>query len=166
MGKVIVITGTPAVGKSTLAVKLAKKIKFTRLDLHKYYKEISTGYDKSGKCYIIDIKKLEKLVAEKKKTKNLIVDSHIAHLLPKKLVDLCIVLVCSNLKKLEKRLQERKYNKQKIRENLDAEIFQVCYMEAKEKKHKVIVVDVNKRIDIDEIVKKIKKKDDLQLHVI
>ncbi len=150
--KTISITGTPCTGKSTLARYLEKKLKFKRIDLHRYYKKISSGYNKSKQCYDIDLKKLEKLVKEKKE--NLIVDSHISHLLKK--VDLCIVLTCSNLKKLEKRLKERKYSKKKIRENLDAEIFQICLNEAKERKHKIIVVDTGKRFSKEKLVKKVK----------
>ena len=153
--KVISITGTPGTGKSTLSKYLEKKLNFKRLDLHQYYKQISTGYDQSKKCYDIDLKKLEKLVKEKSKENNLIVDSHISHLLKK--VDLCLVLTCSDLKKLEKRLKDRKYSQKKVRENLDAEIFQVCLNEAKEKVHKIIVVDSGKRFSKEELMKKIKK---------
>jgi len=56
--KVIIITGTPGAGKSTLAKKLAQELKFQRVDLHKYYKVISTGYNKKKQSYDIDIKKL------------------------------------------------------------------------------------------------------------
>ncbi len=153
--KIISITGTPGTGKSTLTKYLEKKLGFKRLDLHHYYKQISTGYDRSKQCYDINLKSFEKLVKEKSKENNLIVDSHISHLLKK--VDLCLVLTCSNLKKLEKRLKERKYSKKKVRENLDAEIFQVCLNEAKEKKHKVIVVNTGKMFSKEELVKKIKK---------
>src|SRR3989344_3218410 len=47
----------------------------------------------------------------------------------------------SKLKKVKKRLEKRGYNKLKIRENLDAEIFDVCYEEAKELGHKVEVIE-------------------------
>ena len=125
--------------------------------MHDHYKEISTGYDKSKKCYDIDIKKLEKFVKSKLKEGNLILDSHISHLLPKSMVKLSIILICSNLKKLEKRLQERKYSKKKIRENLDAEIFQICLMESKERGHKVVVFDTSKKITQKEFISKISK---------
>ncbi len=156
--KTIAITGTPGTGKSTLTKYLEKKLGFDRLDLHDYYKQVSTGYDRSGKCYDIDLKKFEKLVKSKIKEseKGLIIDTHISHLLPKKLIDLCIVLTCSNLKKLEQRLIDRKYSKKKIRENLDSEIFQVCLIEAKENKHNIIEVDVAKRFSKQELVEKIK----------
>ena len=129
--KLIVISGPPGTGKTTLALWLTKKLKIPRLDLHDHYKLISTGYDHSGKCYDIDLKKFEKLVIEKLKESSLIVDTHITHLLPNELVNLCIVTTCSNLKKLESRLKERKYSKKKVRENLDSEIFQIGLNEAK-----------------------------------
>ena len=154
MDKLIIISGTPGTGKTTLAIWLSKKLKIPRLDLHDYYKQISMGYDHSGKCYDIDIKKFEQLVRKKIKESALIVDTHIAHLLPRELVDLCIVTTCSNLKKLESRLKERKYSKKKVRENLDSEIFQICLNEAKERKHDVIVVDTSKRFSKIELLKK------------
>lgn len=152
--KLIAISGTPGVGKSTLAKYLAKRLGYYRFDLHDYYDMISKGYDLKKHCYNIDLNKFRRFILKAKKEKNLVIDSHISHLLPKKDVDLCIVITCSNLKKLEKRLQKRGYSKQKIRENLDAEIFQVCLMEAKERKQKVVVVDcfgINK----EKITKKI-----------
>jgi adenylate kinase len=155
--KLIVISGTPATGKTTLAIWLAKKLKIQRLDLHDYYKQISTGYDRSGKCYDIDVKRFEKLVREKLKQSDLVVDTHIAHLLPKSLVSLCIITTCSNLKKLEARLKERKYSKKKVRENLDSEIFQICLNESKEKDHKIIEVDTSKRFSKTELLNKVMK---------
>jgi adenylate kinase len=158
MHKLIAISGSPGTGKSTLATLLVKKLNAERLDLQDYYKEISTAYNKQKKCYDIDIKKVEGLVrAKKKKHELVIIDSHVAHLLPKSLINLCIVLTSSNLKTLEKRLKERKYNKAKIRENLDAEIFQVCLMEAKENGHKVITFDTSKRMTQKELLQIITK---------
>ncbi|MBU0457513.1 MAG: AAA family ATPase [Nanoarchaeota archaeon] len=155
---VISISGSPATGKSKLAGLLAKELHFSRLDLHDHYKDISIGYNRSKQCYDVDLKKFEKLVKEKVKKveKGLIVDSHIAHLLPQKLVDLCIIITCSDLKKLERRLKKKKYSKKKIRENLDAEIFQVCLNEAKEKGHKVITFDTSKINKKEDITKKIR----------
>jgi adenylate kinase len=81
-----------------------------------------------------------------KKIKNgIIIDSHLSHYLPKKYVDLCIVTKC-NLKVLKNRLKKKKYSKDKIRENLDTEIFDVCLNEAKENRHKIIVMDTTKGI--------------------
>ena len=108
-------------------------------------------------CYDINMKKLKELVLKVKKERNIIIDSHISHLLPKKEVDICIIITCSDLKKLERRLKKRGYSKQKIRENLDAEIFQVCLMEAKERKLKMVVVDSSLKYDKDKLLHKIHK---------
>lgn len=159
MSKLIAISGSPAVGKSILAKRLATKLKFSRLDLHNYYKKISSGYNRSQQCYDIDIHKFKKLVQEKvnRSKRGLIIDSHISHLLPGRMVDLCIVLICSDLKKLYARLKKRKYSKQKIRENLDAEIFQICLNEAKENRHKLIIIDTGKKMDWNKTISQITK---------
>ena len=144
--KLIIITGTPGTGKTTLARCLTHKLNYYRLDLHKYYSQLSIAYNRKKRCYDIDIKKFQTLVRQQIKAhpEGLIIDSHITHHLPASLVKVCIVLTCSDLKILHTRLQKRKYSKQKIRENLDAEIFQVCLDEAKERGHKVIVIDTFK----------------------
>ena len=117
-------------------------------------------YETTKKCYTIDYPKFKKLVLQKltQSKIGLIIDSHIAHHLPKAMVDRCIVLTCSNLKELQKRLAKRKYSLRKIRENIDAEIFQVCLMEAKEKGHKILHQDTSattKKKLLLEILKKI-----------
>ncbi len=141
--RVIIITGTPGTGKSALAKVLSRNLKMPRLNLHRYYKALATGYDRKKRCYEVDLQQFEELV-RKQLSKNklgLIVDTHIAQWLPQKLVHLCIVLQCSDLKQLQQRLKRRHYSAPKIRENLEAEIFQVCLMEASEQGHKIKVFD-------------------------
>ena len=138
----IIITGTPGTGKSTLAVALAQQRGWKRIDLHEHYPALALSYDKQKQCYDLDQKAFVKLLKEKVKGgKDLILDSHVGHLLPANMVGLCVVLVCSDLKKLKKRLEKRGYATAKVRENLDTEIFQVCLMEAKEHGHTVVVFD-------------------------
>ena len=147
--KIIVITGTPGTGKSTLA----KKIKGKLIDVTKIVKEnkLCNEYDKKKQCYVMDVDILNKLLIEiiekekKRGTKKLIMDSHLSHYLPKKYVNLCIITKCE-LKILKKRLEKRKYSKEKVRENLDCEIFDICLNEAKEAGHKVTVIDTSKGI--------------------
>jgi len=158
---VIIVTGTPGTGKTTLAKKLSKKLQFHYLDVNGVIKEydISEGYDKKRDTNIIDTKKLnlaliQKINNHEKMEKGIIIDSHLSQYLPKRHVDVCIVTKC-NLKELENRLRNKKYSKSKIRENLDAEIFDVCLSEAKENGHNVIVVDTTKGINIEKILKKV-----------
>ena len=134
--KLLAVTGTPCTGKTTLAKKLSKKLNYEYVDVNKLIEKnkLSSGYDRKRKCKIIDIKKLNNFLVNKiikKSKKNLVIDSHLSHYLPKKYVDLCIVTKC-DLKELNKRLKKRKYNKDKIKENLECEIFDVCLNEAKD----------------------------------
>ncbi len=174
--KTIIITGTPGTGKTTLSKRLARKLNFSYIDASLIIKKygLSEGYDRKRKTKIIDTKKLNRaLVKEigiysknhsnankpikkgKKRKKNggIIIDSHLSHYLPGKYADLCIVTKC-NLKTLEKRLKRKKYDKNKARENLDAEIFDVCLEEAKENNHKIFIVDTTKGINLSEISRK------------
>ncbi len=154
--KIIVITGTPGTGKAALAGFLAKKLGFGRLNLHKHYKKISTGYNRKKRCYDIELRKFEMLVKETANCmpKGLIVDSHISHLLPKRLVDFCVVITSPDLKLLKNKLKRRKYSLQKIRENLQAEIFQVCLGEARDIGHKIIIFNDGSK---EMLLKKLKK---------
>lgn len=124
-------------------------------------------YNKNNAIKKINIKNLiiNKIINNKIKNDNykkikdgMIIDSHLSHYLPKKYVDLCIITKCS-LKAMEKRLKKRRYPIKKIRENLDAEIFDVCLNEAKENNHEVFVVDTSKGIKtaINSFSLKIKK---------
>ncbi|MEM4397386.1 MAG: AAA family ATPase [Candidatus Woesearchaeota archaeon] len=155
--KVIIVSGTPGTGKTTIAKKIAKEKNYEYIDVNKIIKEknkeykIIAGFDKKRDSKIIDLDNLNKALIDliitkkskeknkKKKKKGIIIDSHLSHYLPKKYVDLCIITKC-DLKELKKRLEKRKYSKKKVRENFDAEIFDVCRIEALEKGHKVKVI--------------------------
>ena len=152
---VVIITGTPATGKSTLARLLDGKFGYSLIDTNKLVKKLSEGFDKKRHCVIVDSKRLNKeLISTIKRHKgqNLVIDSHLSHYLSPKYVDLCIVTKCS-LKQLKKRLEERYKDKDKVRENLDAEIFDICHNEAKDLGHKVVVVDTTKGINIAKVKK-------------
>ena len=149
MLKAIIVTGSVCSGKTTVAKLIAKKFNYKYLDVNKLIREkkLYEGYDKELDSYIIDERKLVKVLKGliKKSKTRLVIDSHLSHYLPKSQVELCIVTKC-DLKELKNRLKKRDYSEKKIRVNLDAEIFDVCLIEAKEKGHKIKIIDTTKGI--------------------
>ena len=162
--RVIAVSGVPGTGKTTLSKKLSNKLDFYYLDVTKLISrhKLSEGYDKKRKTKIVDIKKLNKVLVNEivfikksnKKYRGIIIDSHLSHYIPSKYVDFCIVTKC-NINELNKRLKKKKFDKNKIKENIQAEIFDVCCTEALERKHKIIVIDTTKGFNMSYIIKKI-----------
>ena len=144
---ILIVTGTPGTGKTTLAKALAKKLKINYLDVNDVIQEykLREKYERKRQTYIVDEKKLSKILIRRiKEYKDLVIDSHLSHFIPQKHVDICIVTK-TDLKVLKKRLEKRKYSKAKIKENLDAEIFEICHTEAQDQGHNIILVDTSKK---------------------
>src|SRR3989344_3707173 len=118
----IIVTGTPGTGKTTVAKLISAHLNFKYIDVNEIIKQhnICDEYDKERKCTIVDGNKLKAILEKRIKSSkdNLIIDSHMSHIVSPKIVRFCIVTRCE-LKILKKRLEERDYNEQKVRENLD-----------------------------------------------
>jgi len=156
---VIIVSGSVCTGKTTLAKQLAEKLGFRYVDVNKIISKhkLSEGYDGKYHSRIIDEKKLSKALISliKSDKKSLIIDSHLSHYLPNMYVDLCIITKCS-LKILKKRLMKR-YPKlpSKVTINMEAEIFDTCFIEACETGHSVLKVDTTHKVNIVSLAKKI-----------
>lgn len=148
--KVIVVSGTPGTGKTRIAKLISRDSNFRYIDVNKLIKsnKVYDSYDKKRKCFVVDEKRLNKLLIKlvKSSKSNLILDSHLSHFLPKKYVNLCIITKC-NLKILKSRLKKRNYSSLKIKENLESEIFNVCLGESLQNKHNVVVIDTSKGVN-------------------
>ncbi|MEM5826220.1 MAG: adenylate kinase family protein [Candidatus Aenigmatarchaeota archaeon] len=144
---IISITGTPGVGKTTIAKALGKVLGYkvvSDFELAKKNKLI-LGYDNKMRSYIVN----EKLFRKIRLKGDFIVHGHLSHLIPN---DLTIVLRLDP-KELEKRLKRRKWKKEKIKENVLAEILDVVYADVlNAKKNKI----VKKIFQIDTTGKSIK----------
>lgn len=152
---VIIITGAVGTGKTTLAKFISNKLKYHHIDVTSFIKtnKLSEGYDKEKDCLIVDENKLSKEL-EKEVARlncNVVIDSHMSHYIDASKVDLCLVTKCE-LEVLRKRLEKRGYNENKIKDNLEAEIFNVCFEEAKELGHKPIAIETSKGLS-DEVIK-------------
>lgn len=155
---IIALSGTPGCGKTATAKIL--KSRWLCIDLNKIIKKkkLYSGYDKNRKTYIADMKKVESFVKRfaEERNKNIIFDSHLSHLLSPKLIDIAIILRCEPLV-LAKRLKKKRWNKNKIKENCEAELIGVISFEAKQKKHKRICEIDTTRLTPSQIAKAIEK---------
>ena len=73
---------------------------------------------------------------KKSSLNNIIIDSHLSHYLES---DYCFIMK-SDIKLLNKRLQNRKYSKKKIKENIESEIFEICLDESRKLKRQMIII--------------------------
>lgn len=158
--RIILITGTPAVGKTTLAKKLAEQLKAQYVNLTEFAKseDLILKKDKARDTAVIDEKgmrqKLRALI-DKAQT-DIIVDGHYASAVtPKPLVTNVFVLRRNPLQ-LRELMRKRGYDEKKQKENLEAEILDVCLVEAlnKQEKSKICELDVSGR-SVNEMLKDI-----------
>ena len=117
----IALTGTPGTGKTTLS----KKLNYNIVSINQSYPEISDGKNENGD-WLINLDKLLKNF-EVAKYNNTVFEGHVSHFLEN--LDLIIVLRCRPII-LQKRLEERNYNQEKIRENIEAEALNIISEEA------------------------------------
>ena len=139
---VIVVTGTPGVGKTTYARKLGDELERPVLSVTDLCAQagLSEEWDAANQCFLVDVEALEELLVERAQANSeVIIEGHLSHELPPRFVERCVVLKCS-LPELKKRLEAREYSAAKVRENLDCEIFDVCFSEALERGHEPEVV--------------------------
>ena len=133
--RVIIITGTPCIGKTTLAKQLAARLNALYINLTELAKthSLTIGEDKTRKTTIIDQEKLEDKIVEtldSSNNKTIIVDSHYAAaLVPKRFIPYVFVLRRNPIE-LRKLMEKRGFSDTKTWENLASEILDVCLVEA------------------------------------
>jgi adenylate kinase len=131
---VIAISGSVGSGKTTFAKELAKELHFDIMHLNDMAKKYKLKEIKELQTFDFDLDDLlddfEKELKEKK-YQNIVIESHFAHLINPELVDILFV-VNRDLKLLKEEYKIRKYNEQKIQDNLEVESFNLCFYEAEE----------------------------------
>ena len=145
---IIVISGTPGVGKSTVAKALSEKLNFKLLHLSSFLieKKAYSEYDKNRKTYILDEEKAESVIRELLSTENNLVIETVYPALVSK-ADKVAVLRRHPLSLYEE-LKKRGWNELKVAENVEAEILGVVSSEAYENFSNVCEIDVtDKTID-------------------
>jgi len=144
-GPVIIITGTPGIGKTTHAQLLANEspIPLKNINVSEWVKErgLFEEYDQEWQSYTVDedrlLDDLEPLVADG----GVILDWHTCEMFPERWADLVVVLRCDHAK-IWDRLEKRAYPLKKIQENNEAEIMQVVLEEARSSYPAEIIVEL------------------------
>jgi adenylate kinase len=147
--RVILVTGTPCVGKTTVAKQLTTELDALYINLTDLANKhnLTIGEDKQRKTMIIDEEKIRRKIGETIDTTEkhtVIVDGHYAAaVVPKNYVTRIFVLR-RNPVELRKFMEKRGFSKTKLWENLTSEILDVCLVEAlrEHKKEKVCELDV------------------------
>lgn len=125
---ILAISGTPGTGKTAVAEILAKKLKWKLVRLNDLAKDndLYGGWDPLRHVPIIDVEKVRKTVG--RMGGNLILEAHYAHEIPADLV----IILRTEPEELRKRLKEKGWRHEKVEENVEAEMVEVCTFEARE----------------------------------
>jgi adenylate kinase len=149
--RVILITGTPAVGKTTLANKLAQKLNAQYINLTELTEQehLAKTEDKQRETTVIDEAKMRrklKTIIEKTET-DLIIDGHYAAAVTPKAQVTKVFVLRRNPVELREFMKRRGYTQAKQDENLAAEILDVCLVEAlrKQEKQKICELDITEK---------------------
>lgn len=138
-----IVTGTPGTGKTTYAKEFAEEKGFSYIDGKDVIasNNLEEEFIEEDQTSIVDEKKFaavcETMIKESNKV--LVIDSHLSQFISPNLVEKCFVTMC-DISILKERLIKRNYSESKVRDNLDAEIFQECKLESEELGHSVEVV--------------------------
>ncbi|TRM89837.1 NMP kinase [Sulfolobus sp. C3] len=154
---IMLITGTPGVGKSLVSSKLREIFKCEYLNVSRFVVErkLYTEFDEISQSYVIDEEKVkEELRKFLEKQTNVIIETIYPSLIPK--ADLVVVLRRNPLK-LYRELKDRSWSELKIAENVEAEILGVTAEEAKQNFENVCEIDTTNN-NVEQIVNKIINK--------
>jgi len=147
--RIILVTGTPCVGKTTVAQYLATELDALYINLTDLANKhnLTIGEDKERKTTIIDEEKMRRKITEIINTaekSTIIVDGHYAAaVVPKRYVTRIFVLRRNPIE-LRKFMEKCGFQGPKLWENLASEILDVCLIEAlrEHRKEKVCELDI------------------------
>jgi len=132
--RVIIITGTPGVGKTTVAKKLVSRLSANLLSIGDLVRKenLVLEFDEERDTVIADMRKLStrvKNIISTTKT-DIVIEGHYAHDAVPRNVQPCIFVLRRDPSDLEENLKRRGYSERKITENVAAEILDVCLIGA------------------------------------
>ena len=156
--RVILITGTPCVGKTTVARELATRLDALYVNLTELAKQhnLVLGEDRERHTTIVDEKKmrhkLTEMINSAEKT-NIVIDGHYAAAVTPKNKVTRVFVLRRNPVELREFMVQCGFKNQKLWENLASEILDICLVEALQEieEGKVCEVDMTEKT-IGEVV--------------
>ena len=155
--QVIMITGTPGVGKTTISQALANQLDGKHISISTLVRQeqLIKSRDPQRDTVIIDSARLSHRLQQitSNQTKPIILDTHDTTQSFEKLNIALVVVIRLDPDEFSKRLRARKYHESKIFENVAAEILDVCLLDAVQHFEKKLVTEINAtNRDVEEIV--------------
>lgn len=125
----LIITGNPGVGKHTIAKIVAKKLSLDLIDINDVAIKNNVIKSKDKHGYIVDLRKLSRLLRKHEGKKKLMVGHLAPYVLGKRNVRMVAVIRRSPYE-LRGVYRKRGYDVGKIADNLSSEIIGVCLYDA------------------------------------
>jgi len=173
--KIIVLTGTPGVGKTVVAKALASKLNAQYISLGNIVKEenLVLEVDEARDTIVVDLKKLSKRIKEilGKSMGCVVIEGHYApDVVPESFAPYIFVLR-RELGKLKAEFEARGYDERKISENLASEMLDVCLVNAVgkhglERVDEIDVTDMRVKDVVDEILKALDGRKSFKIGVV
>lgn len=157
---VLVLTGVPGVGKSSVARILSKRLKGTHIDLTELAlkENLTIGFDEERGVQIVDLERIRERLKElyDYSEEPMIVEGHFAHdVVPAEMASRVFVLRRAPWR-LKSEFERRGYAKVKVRENVEAELLDLSLVEALEVYEEEIVCEVDTTdLAIEEVAEEI-----------
>lgn len=150
---IIAISGSVGVGKTTITIELSKKLGYEVIHLNEWAKEFMIEDVKELQTFDFNIDtlmhKVNRYISDNL-NKNIIFEGHFAHFINPELVDFLFVIT-RDLEELNVEYKKRKYNEQKIKDNLEVESFNLCFYEGieegYEEEKQIFVIENSKSLE-------------------
>lgn len=158
--KVILLTGVPGVGKTTIAALLSERLKGVHVNLSELAlaEGLVTGYDSIRETSIVDLERMTTRLMEiiREGRDPLVIEGHFSQdvVSPERVSNVFVLRRAPW--RLKDELESRGYNPEKVKENVEAELLDICLVEAIEAygKEKVCELDTTD-VEANEIIETI-----------
>jgi adenylate kinase len=147
--RVFAITGTPGVGKTSVAEMLRSR-GYTVYSFNELAKKLDCIIDYEDECAVVDLEKLNTMLNMMFSPEGtVVVEGHLSH----HIADTAIVLRCNPIQ-LKERLLKRGWKYEKVMENVEAELIDSILVEALEMCERVYEIDTTEK-SVEEVAKAI-----------